>query len=72
MITAKQIKEVVKRNRKYIKIDSRVDMENMIYMTMELLKEAGYEDAAYFTKALYDEIENMDTDELVQERIWIG
>ena len=71
MITAKQIKDVVERNRKFIKIDTRVDMENMIWMTMELLKEAGYKDASYFTRALYEEIENMDTDDLVQERIWI-
>lgn len=72
MITPKQIKKIVENNRKHLKIDTRVDMENMIYLTMELLKEAGYEDAAHSTKALYDEIENMDTDELVQEQIWIG
>ena len=72
MITAKQIKKVVDHNRKYLKIDTRVDMESMIYLTMELLKEAGYEDAANSAKALYNEIENMDTDELVQEQIWIG
>ena len=37
MITAKQIKKVVDHNRKYLKIDTRVDMESMIYLTMELL-----------------------------------
>ena len=72
MISPKQLKKVVDKNRKWLKIDSRVALENMIYMTMELLKEAGYEDAAYFTKALYDEIENMDTNELVKEQIWVG
>lgn len=72
MITPKQIKEVVERNRVYLAINSRVEMENMIYMTMDLLKVAGYADAAYFTKALYDEIENMDTNELAKEQIWVG
>ena len=72
MISQKKKKKVVNRNRKWLNIDSRVALENMIYMTMELLKEAGYEDAAYFTKALYDEIENMDTNEIVKEQIWVG
>ena len=72
MITPKQIKRVVEQNRKHLNIKTRVEMENMIWLTMELLEEAGYEDAARSTKSLYNEIEEMDTSELAREQIWIA
>ena len=70
MINAKQIKKVVDSNRKYLDIPSRSVMTQMIYFVVDLLNEAGYEDAAYFAKALADEVDNMDTLGIVKERIW--
>lgn len=70
MINAKQIKKVVDSNRKYLDIPSRSVMTQMIYFVVDLLNEAGYEDAAYFAKALADEVDNMDTEEIVKQQIW--
>ena len=71
MITASQIKKVVNANRRYLDIPSRSAMDQMVYFVSDLLKEAGYEDAAHYTKMLGDELENMDTSELAKEKIWI-
>ena len=72
MITAKIIKEVVEKNRKYLDISDRCTMTQMVYFVSDLLTASGYEDSGYFAKALADEIENMDTGEIIKERIWVG
>lgn len=70
MLNASKLKEVVEKNRKYIKIESRIEMIRMVYFVAELLCAAGYKDASYFVIALTDELEDMDTEEIIKERIW--
>ena len=72
MMTPKKLKKVVNDWRRTLPIPRRADVTYMTMFVRDLLKEAGYEDAAYFTNALVDELENLDTNEIVKEEIWIG
>lgn len=70
MLDAKKIKDVVEKNRKYLEITTRVNMENMVMLVADLFKADGNEYMYRQTVALYDKLENMDTDEFVNEHIW--
>ena len=70
MLDAKKIKNVIEKNRKYLEISTRVNMENMVMLVADLFKADGNEDMYSQTVALYDKLENMDTDEFVNEHIW--
>ena len=72
MMTSKGLKKVVNEWKRTINIPNRASVTYMTLFVRDLLKEAGYEDTAYFTNALANELEDMDTNELVKERIWIG
>ena len=68
-MTPKKLKKVVNDWRRTLPIPRRADVTYMTMFVRDLLKEAGY---AYFTNALVDELENLDTNEIVKEEIWIG
>ena len=70
MLDAKKIKDVVEKNRNYLEISTRVNMENMVMLVADLFKADGNDDMYKQTIALYDKLENMDTDEFVNEHIW--
>ena len=70
MLTAQKLKEVVDKNKRYLEIRNRAEMDQMVYFVADLLKAPGYEDAAYFTKALGDELEDMDVEEIIKAKIW--
>lgn len=81
-----QLKKVVEKHRKYIDIDSRTELEEMIAVCESLLEE----EIAYLEKEepqatrtldetriarevlrnLWHDVEDMDTDELVKQDIW--
>lgn len=71
-MTIKELKKVVDNWRRTIDIPNRASVTYMTLFVKDLLKEAGYEDASYFADALATELENMDTNEIVKEQIWIG
>jgi len=71
MMTPKKLKKVVNDWRRTLPIPRRADVTYMTMFVRDLLKEAGYEDAAYITNELVNELENMDTNEIVKEEIWI-
>ena len=71
-MTSKGLKKVVDNWRRTINIPNRATVTYMTLFVRDLLKEAGYEDAAYFTDTFADELEDMDTNEIVKEQIWIG
>lgn len=70
MLDAKKLKEIVEKNRKHFDIPNRVAFESMIWMVMELLDANGDVKEAHAVYRLYCQIEDMDTDEIVKERIW--
>ena len=70
MLTGQKLKEVVDKNRRYLEIRNRAEMVQMVYFVADLLKASGYDDTAYFTKALGDELDDMDTEEIVNAKIW--
>ncbi len=72
MMTSKGFKKVVDEWKRTISIPNRASVTYMTLFVRDLLKEAGYEEAASFTDKFANELENMDTSELVKEQIWIG
>lgn len=70
MLTAQKLKEVIDKNKRYLKIRNRAEMDQMVYFVADLLKASGYEDAAYFAKALGDELEDMDVKDIIEAKIW--
>ena len=72
MMTPKKLKETVNNWRRIISIPDRASVTHITLFVKDLLKVAGYDDTAYFVDALASELEAMDTDEIVAERIWIG
>ena len=71
-MTPKKLKKVVNDWRRIISIPDRASVTHMVLFVRDLLKAAGYDDTAYFTDALANELDSMDTSEIVAERIWIG
>lgn len=71
-MTPNKLKKVVNDWRRIISIPNRASVTHITMFVRDLLKESGYEDAAYFTNALANELENMDTDEIVKASIWKG
>jgi hypothetical protein len=71
-MTAKKLKKVVNDWRGLVSIPDRPSVIRTTLFVRDLLKAAGYEDTAYFTNALANELDSMDTSEIVMERIWIG
>lgn len=83
---AEQLKDVVERNKKYISIDSRVELEQMIEVVENLLEEEikylqkeepqattsldDYKKAREVLRSLYHDIDDMETTELVKAKIW--
>lgn len=83
---AEQIKKVVEKHRKYISIDSRTELEEMIAVCESLLEE----EIAYLEKEepqatrtlnetriarevlrnLWHDVEDMETSELLKQNIW--
>ena len=72
MMTSKGLKKVVNEWKRTISIPNRASVTYMTLFVRDLLKEAGYEEAANFTDEFANELENIDTSELVKEQIWIG
>ena len=72
MLTANGLKRIVNDWRGYISIPDRATVTRITMFVKDLLKESGYEDAAYFTNALANELDSMDTDEIVKACIWKG
>ena len=71
-MTPKKLKNVVNYWRRVINIPDRASVTHITLCVRDLLIEAGYDDAAYFTDVLANELENMDTSEIAKEQIWIG
>lgn len=85
-MTAEQLKEVVTKHRKYIDIDSRVRLEDMILLVEDLLREElknlqdnepyatvlirQTAEAIQGVKDLYNTIESMETEDIVKASIW--
>ena len=83
---AEQLKKVVENHRKFIDINSRTELEEMIYVVEDLLEEEikylqEHEPQAITTldetkrareviRNLYHDIDDMDTNELVKAQIW--
>ena len=83
---AEQIKKVVEKHRKYINIDSRTELEEMIAVCESLLEEEikdlkenhpeatrtlnETKIAREVLRNLWHEVDDMDTDELVKQDIW--
>lgn len=81
-----QLKEVIEKNRKYIDIDNRVHLEDMVTLVEDLLK-AELEDlkenepyavvsirqaaeAIQGVRDLYNSLESMETEEIGKAGIW--
>ena len=58
-MVAKQLKKVIEKHRrkKFLKLETRIEVERTVFFVADLLKEAGYKDAACFTEALGNEID---------------
>lgn len=71
-MTAKQLKKVVEKHRgkNFFKLENRMEVERAVFFVADLLREAGYKDAAYFTETLGNEIDEMDTREILLEHIF--
>lgn len=69
-MTARELKEVVNDNRKYLDIPNRGALVQMVYFVSELLDKADFKEAAMQTEELANELDNMDTSEIIKERIW--
>lgn len=69
-MNAKELKEVVNDNKKYLDIPDRSTMTQMIYFVSELLEKGEFKEAAMQTRELANELDNMDTEEIIKERIW--
>lgn len=83
---AEQLKKVVENHRKFVDIDSRIELEEMIYIVEDLLKEEikylqEHEPQATTTldetksareviRNLYHDIDDMETEELIKAEIW--
>ena len=71
-MTVNKLEKVVNDWRNIINIPNRASVTHITLFVRDLLKEAGYEDAAYFTDGLATELENMDTAEIAKAQIWKG
>lgn len=71
-MVAKQLKKVIEKHRrkKFLKLETRMEVERTVFFVADLLKEAGYKDAACFTEALGNEIDEMGTEEILSEHIF--
>lgn len=84
---AEQLKKVVENHRRFVDIDSRTELEEMISVVEDLLEEEikylkEYEPKATTTldqtkiarevlRSLWHDVEDFDTEELVEARIWV-
>ena len=71
-MTAKQLKKIIEkhRGRNFLKLESRMEVERAVFFVADLLKEAGYKDAACFTEVLGNEVDEMGTEEILSEHIF--
>lgn len=69
-MTAKELNEVVRDNKRYLNIPDRSTMTQIVYFVSELLDKADFKEAAMQTRELANELDNMDTEEIIKERIW--
>lgn len=69
-MNAKELKEVVNDNKKYLDIPDRSTMTQMIYFVSELLEKGEFKETAMQTRELANELDNMDTEEIIKEGIW--
>lgn len=83
---AEQLKDVVERNKKYISIDSRAELELMIEVVEDLLEAEikylqeeepqattsidDYKKAREVLRNLYHDIDDMETKDLIEAKIW--
>lgn len=65
-MTAEMFNAMVWKMRKYRKISSRIEVENLIYDLSQAVRKIGRIELANQLCDLVDEIENIDTDELVK------
>lgn len=65
-MTAKEMADMTNRMRKYNTIKTRSDLENYAYVLSKGLRAIGRDELADELDALYDEMENVNTEELIQ------
>jgi len=70
MMTAEKLKKVVNNWNDIVSIPDRASVTHITLFVRELLKESGDEDAAALVMKLADELENLDTDDIVKAQIW--
>ena len=66
----KQFKKVVEENRKYIDIETRYKTVQMIFFVRDLMMESGNKECAKLIDNLADEIDKIDTHEIMKEHIF--
>ena len=72
-MTAKQFKRVVERNRSSrLPLGTRLETEDAIWFVKELFEINNQYDVAQKLQELYEEIDNLDTNELVKEKVFDG
>lgn len=70
IMKAKQFKKVVEENRKYIDIETRYKTVQMIFFVRDLMMESGNKECAKLIDNLADEIDKIDTHEIMKEHIF--
>ena len=72
-MTAKQFKRVVERNRSSrLPFETRLETEDAVWFVKELFEINNQYDVAQKLQELYEEIDNLDTGELVKEKVFDG
>ena len=72
MMTVEKLKKVVNNWNDIVSIPDRASVTYITLFVRELLKESGDEDAAALVMKLADELDNLDTDDIVKAQIWNG
>ena len=65
-MTAQEMDKMTMRMRRYATIKERSDLDNYVYVLAKGLREIGRDELAEELEALYDEMETVNTDEIIK------